>query len=279
MKRDRRLALGGLAGVLAGAAAPLMPARAQQRKPVEPLRLGVDTVLQASGLGERLVKGVGGATGLPVQATPGDPTVLLQQIERGEFDVVLTGYPPLEELLEKKGLVHDRQRVASNDYVIVGPGGRKGDPAGVRGLKDVAEALKRIAATGAQGGCVFVSNTHSGAQLAESAMWKAAGAHPVGTWMRRPAASTTGNTITAALELARTEGAYLLVERGVHAAAGRGLEVLMQGDARLQIHYHVMRSFRVNHPGGKLLVAWMADARGRAAVAAAPGGYRAAAKG
>jgi tungstate transport system substrate-binding protein len=73
---------------------------------------------------------------------------------------------------------------------------------------------------------------------------------------------------------ARAQNAYALVERAVWwAQGGAPLAVLVEGDARMAESIHVMRSFRVNHPAGKMFVAWIAGPRGRHVVAAQRG-YR-----
>ena len=48
----------------------------------------------------------------------------------------------------------------------------------------------------------------------------------------------------------------------------------MQGDPLLRESVHAMRGFRVNHPAGKIFVAWVAGPQGRRVVAAQRG-YRA----
>jgi tungstate transport system substrate-binding protein len=50
--------------------------------------------------------------------------------------------------------------------------------------------------------------------------------------------------------------------------------VRVEGDAQLAEQVHAMRSFRVNHPAGKIFVAWIAGPKGRR-VTAAQRGYRA----
>ncbi len=266
----RRLALQAL-----GATA-LLPwaAAAQQRRPTDPLLLGVESLLAVSGLAVHLLRGVTRDTGLPVRHSAGEGPLLVAQAERGELDAVITQAPQAEALLEGRGLVHDRRLIAMGEYVIAGPAGKQGDPARVRGMRDASAALARIATTGAAGRCSFVTTGGTtGVQAAEVALWKLVGPQPTGAWLKPAAAGPT-----AALELARELRAYVLVEQGVFAAlAGartRGLEVLVRGDVRLAAPYHVMRSFRVNHPGGKLLVRWLAGRPGRAAVARFGRGYR-----
>ena len=51
--------------------------------------------------------------------------------------------------------------------------------------------------------------------------------------------------------------------------------MLVDGDEKLSMPVHVMRSFRVNHPAGKLFVKWIAGGRGRRVVAGHRG-YRSA---
>ncbi|HKW82548.1 MAG TPA: hypothetical protein VJN68_02245, partial [Burkholderiaceae bacterium] len=75
---------------------------------------------------------------------------------------------------------------------------------------------------------------------------------------------------TAALPaLARSRNAYTLVERAAWSSAGGApLAVLVEGDPLLAEPVHVMRSFRVNHPAGKLFVTWITGPKGRRVVAA-----------
>jgi tungstate transport system substrate-binding protein len=264
--------------VQALAAAALVPwawtAAAQQRRPTDPLLLGVESLLDASGLAVHLLRALTRDTGLPVRRRAGDGATLVAQAERGELDAVITQAPQAEELLERRGLLHDRRLIVLGEYVIAGPAGKQGDPARVRGLNDAATALARIATTGAAGKCSFVTTGGTtGVQPAEVALWKLVGPQPTGAWLKPAGAGPT-----AALELARELRAYVLVEQGVFSALSgpqtRGLEVLVRGDTRLAAPYHVMRSFRVNHPGGKLLVSWLSGRGGRLAVTRFGRGYR-----
>ncbi|WP_353093167.1 substrate-binding domain-containing protein [Methylibium sp.] len=271
--RRRRAALGALAAALVG------PVRAQ-RSPDRLITVGVEADLQASGLAARLRTAVARDTGLAIDWRPGPSGLLLPQLERGELDAALTQAPELELALERQNLVHDRRPIASSDFILVGPAPLKatkklparGDPAGIAGERDAAAALGRIVAAGERGETAFVTASEpSGARALEQKLWKAAGPQPVGPWLR-----TAGPGPTAVLALARETGGYAFVERGLWSAlgAGSGLAVLVEGDPRLQVSYHVMRSFRVNHPGGKLLVNWLAGPNGRRVVAGFGRGYR-----
>jgi tungstate transport system substrate-binding protein len=273
--RRRTLALALLGAATLLPAWP--PAAAQQRRPTDPLLLGVEASLEISGLVVHLLRAMTRDTGLPVRYTAGASEQLVAQAERGEFDAILSQAPQAEELRVRRGLLHDRRLVATGEYVIAGPGGRQGDPAKIGGLTDAAQALSRIAAAGAAGRCSFITAGGSiggGVPGAEAALWKMAGPQPAGAWMK-PAPTSAA---AAALDLARELRAYLLVESGVFAALSgprtRGLEVLVRGDPRMSAPYHVMRAFRVNHPGGKLLVSWLTGRMGRAALRRFGRGYQ-----
>lgn len=243
-----------------------------QRKSLgDPLRLGVDRDLADAGLTKALLRAFASDTGIAVKAVPGPALLMLEALERGEVDAALTNAPEAEARLDKQGLAHDRQPVASGEFVLVGPALRgKGDDAlGGASQRDAAAALRRLS-TAAPGSFTFVTAADgSGAHVAEQALWRAAGVAPAAPWYVPLAA---GDNVVAQ---ARVRGAIALVERGRWLAQGGApLAVRVEGDPRLAEQIHVMRSFRVNHPAGKIFVTWLASAKGRR-VAAAQRGYRA----
>ncbi|MEN9544714.1 MAG: hypothetical protein RLZZ598_1547 [Pseudomonadota bacterium] len=270
----------GLGGVSAPSAAQTPPERAVERMP----RVGVEAALVASGLAGHLREALKRDTGLLLQWVADPGGLLLPVLERGELDAALTGAPDTESALERKGLIHDRRQVASNDHVLVGPAqvratkkaAASGDPAGVAGGHDIAVALARIAEAGGRGEAAYVATGEaSSTRGVEQAAWKLAGPLALGPWLR-----TAGPGPLAALQLARATGAYTLVERGVWlaAGAGSGLAPLVEEPARLTVPYHVMRPFRSQHPAAKLAVGWLAGPSGQRAVAAFGRGYQHAAR-
>jgi tungstate transport system substrate-binding protein len=256
--------------LLAGLAAAL-PAHAQQRRSLtDPLRIGVDWVLVESGLAKALQQAFGRDTGVAVMIVPGPALSLLDTLERGELDAVLTNAPDAEARLDQQGLVHDRRAIAAGEFVIVGPAaaakGRKiTDPAGLAGVRDVAQALQqlRAAALAAPGSISFLSaGDGSGTHAAEQPLWRAAQIAPGGPWYRNAA---PGRSL---IDQARELGAYALVERGAWGMRGGApLAVLVEGDTRLAESVHTMRSFRVNHPANKMFSAWVGGPKGRRVVA------------
>src|SRR5580765_5058612 len=120
------------------------PAGAQPRRTAaDPLRLGVDRALIDSGLGTALLRAFGVDTGIAVKAVAGPALPLLEALERGELDAALTNAPEIEARLVQQGFAHDRQPIATGEFVLVGPAarGRQKDPAGIAGLTDAAAAL------------------------------------------------------------------------------------------------------------------------------------------
>ena len=251
---------------------PAVPAAAQQRKSLaDPLRVGVDQALVDSGLARALQHGFGADTGIAVKLVPGVALTLLEALERGELDATLTNAPEAEAKLDKQGLAHDRQPIATGEFVIVGPvvRGKGEDVLGSAQGRDALAALKRLKEAAPSSFSFLSAGDGSGAHVAEQAMWRAAGIAPVAPWY---VTLKPGESLVAQ---ARARGAFALVERGVWLAqGGTPLAVRIEGDARLAEEVHAMRSFRVNHPAGKIFVAWIAGAKGRR-VAAAQRGYRA----
>jgi tungstate transport system substrate-binding protein len=153
-----------------------------------------------------------------------------------------------------------------NDFVVIGP---KADPAQIAGGKDVAEALRKIAATKA----AFVSRgDRSGTHEAELRLWKVAGVDLTtarGDWYRE-----IGQGMGAALNMASSTDAYLIADRGTWLAfKNRGdLAILTEGDRRLFNQYGVMLVNPAKHPDvkakdGQAFVDWLISSAGQKTIA------------
>lgn len=255
--------------LLAGALAclPHSPSQAVQKQSLQdPMRLGVDDALMKSGLARALQRAFGVDTGVAISLKSGTALNMLEATELGEVDAALTNVAWLETLLEKQGLVHDRRPIAQGSLLLVGPTTLA---KALDAKRDIALALQRLAQTQVP----FLSGSPgSGSQLAEQALWRAAEVVPDVAWHSAP-------TLDAPLlTQAQDKQACMLVEAGAWMAQGGGgkdYAVLVEGDDKLALPVHVMRSFRVNHPAGKLFVNWIAGSRGRRVVAGQRG-YRSA---
>ena len=263
----RRRTLFALTAVIVVVGVPGLVRAAQRRSLDDPMRLAADDALVDSGLAAQLQRGFGQDTGVAVQLIRGPASAMLEALERGEHDAALTNAPGIEAELHRQGLVHDRRPIALAEFVLVGPGllGKA-----LAASHDVVSALLRLAEVGAP----FLTRADgSGTHLAEQALWRTAKVAPAAPWYVR------ASDATPLLAQAAARKACLLIDRGtwLKQAAPAGLGVLVEGDSRLLVDVHVMRSFRVNHPSAKLFVNWLAGGQGRRIVAGVRG-YRPAPK-
>ena len=226
--------------------------------------LSTTTSTQDSGLLDVLVPLFEKKTAFTVKTIAVGTGQALALGDRGEADVVLVHAPNLELQFLAKGNLVNRRRVMHNDFVLVGP---PADPAGVKGKKNAAEALKRVAERGA----VFLSRgDQSGTHDKEKSLWKAAGISPTGRWYIE-----SGQGMGATLTIAAEKGAYTLADRATYLAFKRRIQlvVLLEGDAALLNIYHVLevsptRHPRVNAAGGKAFADFMLSAEAQQAIKA-----------
>jgi tungstate transport system substrate-binding protein len=148
--------------------------------------------------------------------------------------VLLVHSPDAELSFLARGFGINRKLVMHNDFLILGPAG---DPARIRGARSAAEALKRIA----QSGALFLSRgDNSGTDAKEKGLWKAAGIKPEGQqWFQQ-----TGLGMGETLNVAAEKHGYLLADRGTFLSLNKkrrlGLEILVQGEPKLLNIYHVI---------------------------------------
>jgi len=190
---------------------------------------------------------------------------------RGDADVVFVHDRPAEDKFMSEGQGVKRFDVMYNDFIIVGPGS---DPAKIAGGRDVAEALRKIAAARAP----FISRgDKSGTHAAELSLWKAAGIDIekdlsdkiLGSWYK-----AIGQGMGAALNTAGASAAYVLSDRGtwLNFRNKGDLAILVEGDKRLFNQYGVMLVNPAKHPSvnrelGQQFIDWLVSAEGQKAIA------------
>jgi tungstate transport system substrate-binding protein len=224
------------------------------------------TSTEQSGLFGYLLPRFTAASGIGVKVVAVGTGQALDIGRRGDADVVFVHDRPAEEKFLAEGFGVRRYEVMYNDFVVIGP---KADPAHIADGKDVAEALRKIAAARA----TFVSRgDRSGTHEAELRLWKAAGvdlADAKGDWYRE-----IGQGMGAALNMASSANAYLLSDRGTWLSfKNRGdLAVLSEGDRRLFNQYGVMlvnpaRHATVKAGDGQAFVDWLVSPDGQKTIA------------
>jgi len=181
----------------------------------------------------------------------------------GDVDVVLVHARPAEDKFVADGSGVNRRDVMYNDFILVGP---TGDPAGVKGAKDVVAAMKTIEASGNP----FISRgDNSGTDQMEKAYWKEADIRPKGAWY-----VSAGLGMGEVLTMAAEKRAYTLTDRATFAAyrAKTGLAILVEGDPRMFNPYGIIavspqRFPGVNHAGAMDLIDWITSSEGQRGIA------------
>ena len=136
--------------------------------------------------------------------------------ENGDVDVVLVHARALEDAFVASGFGVDRRDVMYNDFIIVGP---KEDPAGIIGLKDAAEAFKRIG-TNKQ---LFISRgDESGTHQKEKEIWSKTTVNRTNGWYLE-----VGQGMSAALRIADEKLGYCLTDRGTYLAQKNTLSLVL----------------------------------------------------
>jgi tungstate transport system substrate-binding protein len=206
-------------------------------------------------------------TGIDVKVIAQGTGQALDTGRRGDADVVFVHAKSAEEKFLAEGQGVKRHPVMYNDFVLIGP---KSDPAGVKGMKDVAKALQMIKDKQAP----FISRgDRSGTHLAELALWnKNAGIDidkEKGPWYK-----SIGQGMGAALNTASASNAYVLSDRGTWISfKNKGdLVIAVEGDKRLFNQYGVMLVNPQKHPNvkkdlGQQFIEWLVSPEGQKAIA------------
>jgi len=237
MHTRRNLIAFAATALLAG----MVPASAQDKSIV----VASTTSTQDSGLFEYLLPLFKQKTGITVKVVAQGTGKALDTGRRGDADVVFVHAKSQEQKFLAEGHGVKRYPVMYNDFVLIGP---KGDPAAIKGMKDVGKALTTIKNKKAP----FISRgDRSGTYSAELRLWKAAGIDiekDKGPWYK-----AIGQGMGAALNTAGASGAYVLSDRGtwIHFKNKGDLTVLVEGDNRLFNQYGVMLVNPAKHPNVK----------------------------
>jgi tungstate transport system substrate-binding protein len=224
------------------------------------------TSTQDSGLFGHILPLFKAKTGIDVKVVAQGTGQALDTGRRGDADVVFVHAKSAEEKFLAEGFGVKRYPVMYNDFILIGP---KGDPAGIKGSKDIVTALKTLR----DKGIAFISRgDKSGTHQAELNLWKLAGidiAAGKGPWYKE-----IGQGMGAALNTASALNAYVLSDRGTWLSfKNRGeLVIAVEGDKRLFNQYGVMLVNPHKHPSvkkelGQQFIDWLVSSEGQKAIA------------
>jgi tungstate transport system substrate-binding protein len=156
----------------------------------------------------------------------------LEALKSGKADIIMVHAPEAEKKAVSEGWASNRRLIGGNEFFILGPAS---DPAGIKALRSVTEAYRRIAEKGA---LFFTRNDNSGTHKNEMMIWEMAGIKPSGSWY-----VATNTFMEPTLKRADDENGYFMTDSSTYFAIKQGvknLEILLRGDPVLINVYHIM---------------------------------------
>jgi len=197
-------------------------------------------------------------TGIRVRHVGAGTGAAIKIGEQCNVDLVLVHAKALEEKFVAAGFGTERIPLMYNDFVIVGPAA---DPAGIKGMKSAAEALKTIASKGV----LFISRgDKSGTHVAEMDLWAKARLTPNGPWYTIYEKGAEGNVPT--LLFTDQKDAYTVIDRATYLTVKDKIKiaVLVEGDEALLNHISLIpvnpaKCPRVYNKDAMIFVNWLVD--------------------
>lgn len=222
------------------------------------IKMSTTTSTENSGLLDVLLPEFQKDTGIQIKVFAKGTGAAIRDGMDGNVDVIFVHAKAREEKFVADGYGTKRRAVMHNDFVIIGPAG---DPAGIKGVKEATQTLKKIAKARAG----FVSRgDDSGTHTKEQALWKATGLplqeksleilkkgkkakvtllHPegLGEWY-----FSIGQGMGKTLTYAEEKQVYTMTDRGTYLKykfgrkQGLDLEILCEGDSALFNPYGII---------------------------------------
>ncbi len=254
------------------------------------IKMSTTASTENSGLLNVLLPELEKDTGIAVKVFPKGTGASIRDGMDGNVDVIFVHAKEREEKFVVEGYGTQRYAVMHNDFVILGPAS---DPAGIKGVKNAASALKKIAEAKAK----FVSRgDDSGTHTKEQELWQTTGLPlktetkeivkkgkkasvsfkspgGIGEWY-----FSIGQGMGKTLVFAEEKQAYTLTDRGTFLnyklgrKQGLDLDILCQGDPALFNPYGVIPVNPKKYPHVKYEMAdtfakWLVSPKAQALIA------------
>ncbi len=130
------------------------------------LTMSTTTSTQSSGLLDILLPAFKKDTGIEVKVIAKGTGAAIRDGMDGNVDVIFVHAKAREEKFVEEGYGTRRYAVMHNDFVVIGP---PADPAALKGMENISEALEKIATANA----LFISRgDDSGTHTKEQSLWK-----------------------------------------------------------------------------------------------------------
>jgi len=235
---------------------------ARGQKEERHLRLATTTSTENSGLLDVLIPAFEKESGIKVDVIAVGTGKAIALGENGDVDVIMVHARAREDKFVKEGYGVNRRDLMHNDFIILGP---ESDPASVRGMKDAAQAFRKISSSKAP----FISRgDDSGTNIKELSIWKAAGVTPGGLWYKE-----AGQGMGAVLTMADDMEAYTLSDRGTYLSMMDkiDLKIMVEGDKRLFNPYGVIavnpeRHEGINYPDAMKFIEFLTSEKGQSII-------------
>lgn len=226
------------------------------------LKIATTTSTESSGLLDVLIPAFEKDSGYKVKIFSVGTGTALRLGRQGKVDVLLVHAPPAEKKFISDGYGVLRTHVMKNDFIIAGP---KNDPAKIHALKDANLAFTNIQTYQSS----FISRADdSGTHKKENSIWKASKIQPYGDWYYE-----AGTGMGAAVEIANTQSAYILIDRGTWLAKRKNTDLILhvKGDPLLVNPYHVIAINPVKYPqtkfkAAKKFIRWITNKHGQSII-------------
>ena len=202
-------------------------------------------------------------TGVEVRVVSSGTGQALRNARNGDADLVLVHAKRDEEKFVAEGYGLERFDLMYNDFVMVGP---PDDPAGLQQAQSAAQAMSKIAATGAN----FVSRgDESGTHRKEMHLWELTN-RDLSRISQQPWYLESGTGMGATLNIAINKRAYTLTDRGTWIRFGNksDFEILFEGSEELLNPYGLIlvnpkKHRHVNVVDGQALIDWLIGEEGQ----------------
>jgi tungstate transport system substrate-binding protein len=204
-------------------------------------------------------------TGIKVKVVARGTGAAIEMGKRGDADVAFVHAKEQELKVVEEGFFVNRHDVMYNDFILIGP---TDDPAGIKGIKSVTEAFKKIAIS-----ATFVSRgDNSGTHTKELSIWKKAAINPKGEkWYLE-----VGQGMEKTQRIANEKRAYTLTDRGTWLATNENdklkMVIVLEGDPILFNQYGVMavnpeKQKHVKYKESMEFLNWLISKEGQTAIA------------